>query len=337
MSIHIEVLGEPGADNATLVQIESGSSVKRLLFDCGARCLDSLGVSAIQSIDHLFFSHFHMDHVCGFDSFFRLNYNRSEKPVYIWGPPGTIDVIHHRLLGVTWNLHFDQPGEWVLNEISESTVRTVRFYTRDAFEEAAFEEVKSISGALLEDPDFSISAKLLDHGSIPSVAYRIDEPVRENIDPVKLSDLGLAPGPWIRELKESTDESGTILIDGKPWGITELRSQLLTPNDGGSAAYLTDFILTPGSPEWKLIAAWLEGVDVLICEAQFCDADLELAVKHSHMTAGRVARLAKDSGVGELLLQHVSRRYDAEGWAGMLGEGKAVFEKTSFPPHWEID
>ncbi|MHB0958850.1 MAG: hypothetical protein ACYC0X_15105 [Pirellulaceae bacterium] len=73
----------------------SGQSIGRLQFDCGEACLRDLGICDIQAIDDLFFSHFHIDHVAGFDSFLRSNYNRPEVPVRIWGLAGAAEVIQH--------------------------------------------------------------------------------------------------------------------------------------------------------------------------------------------------------------------------------------------------
>jgi phosphoribosyl 1,2-cyclic phosphodiesterase len=71
MSIKYEILGEPGRDNAMLATVNTGQSQHRLLFDCGEGCLHRVSRAEIQVIEVLFFSHFHIDHVAGFDSFFR--------------------------------------------------------------------------------------------------------------------------------------------------------------------------------------------------------------------------------------------------------------------------
>src|SRR5437763_14918027 len=104
MSLSFQVLGDAGRDNALLVLIDGGRSVSRLLFDCGEGCLDQAPFADTLAIDHLFFSHLHMDHVAGFDSFFRRTYNRTDRPNHVWGPPGTADILHHRFRGFLWNL-----------------------------------------------------------------------------------------------------------------------------------------------------------------------------------------------------------------------------------------
>lgn len=56
MAIHYQILGAEGADNVLYVEVDSGQAQSRLLFDCGARCLDALPVRTLQAIDHVFVS-----------------------------------------------------------------------------------------------------------------------------------------------------------------------------------------------------------------------------------------------------------------------------------------
>jgi ribonuclease Z len=83
MSLSFQVLGDAGRDNALLVSVDSGQAVSRLLFDCGDGCLWHLPFGDVQTIDHLCFSHQHMDHVGGFDTFFRCTFNRTTKENHI--------------------------------------------------------------------------------------------------------------------------------------------------------------------------------------------------------------------------------------------------------------
>ncbi|HRQ90597.1 MAG TPA: ribonuclease Z, partial [Bacteroidia bacterium] len=58
------------------------------------------------------------------------------------------------------------------------------------------------------------------------------------------------------------------------------------------------------------------------------------AARNAHMTADLVARLASDSDVGRLVLQHLSRRYGPETWAEMHREAKSIFPRTELPREW---
>jgi ribonuclease Z len=339
MAIEWQILGQAGADNALFVTIDTGQSRESLLFDCGEGCLRELRPSTIQSIEHLFFSHFHMDHVCGFDTFFRHNYNRPDSPVHVWGPPGTIDVMWHRFRGFIWNLHADQPGEWVVRELSGTQIETARFYTREAFAEKHPLPTQQLPSPVVHRASsWHAETRVLPHGSIPSLAYRIVEAPRKNIDPGALQRLGVTPGPWMKGLidPEVSSETEVPLANGTIT-LSELRSLLLTETPGESLAYLTDFRIEPGTEAWSELTSWLAGTTTLVCECQYRSEDAALARKNGHMSSDLVGRLAAEAGVGKLVLQHLSRRYSSADWQSIVEEAAAFFPATSVPPEWSFD
>lgn len=344
MAIEWQILGQAGADNALFVTIDTGQSRESLLFDCGESCLREIRTSSIQSIEHLFFSHFHMDHVCGFDTFFRHNYNRPDSPVHVWGPPGTIEILWHRFRGFRWNLHCDQPGEWVVREVSDTEVNTARFYTREAFAEKHPLPAQSLPSpiahhsASLRSASWHGETKLLPHGSIPSLSYRIVEVPRQNINPGALQEIDLVPGPWMKGLIDPEVPGETeILTAGGTLSLAELRNRLLTETPGESLAYLTDFRVEPGTREWDDLVSWLRGTTTMVCECQYRSDDAPLARKNGHMSADLVGRLAAEAKVGKLVLQHLSRRYSSADWSALVAETAALFPATTIPPEWTFD
>src|SRR6266545_5908384 len=82
MPLTYQVLGRPGTDNALFVKVDTGQSQTRLLFDCGDGCPHQVSPE-LREVDHLCFSHLHMDHVSGFDLFFRVNFDRTAKENHI--------------------------------------------------------------------------------------------------------------------------------------------------------------------------------------------------------------------------------------------------------------
>ncbi|MEM1294339.1 MAG: MBL fold metallo-hydrolase [Verrucomicrobiota bacterium] len=331
MSLHLQVLGNPGRDNALWVRVDTGQRIVSLLFDCGQGVLSRLGGSDVKEIDHLLFSHFHMDHIAGFDSFFRANFNRETKPIEIWGPARTIEIMQHRFRGFWWNLHADQAGIWDVNDVLPSRIERSRFRTAEAFAKPETSPPRPIvDGVILDDPDFTISAIQLKHHG-PSLGFLVREKARSNIDPDKLLATGLKPGPWVKSLKDGSNE---IEVDGKRLDAAKLRADLLVETEGESAAYLTDFLLD-NETRTKL-EAWLAGCETVICEAQYHHADLELALRNHHTTTKLVAGLAKASRIGQLTLFHLSQRYRPVEWLAMLKEAKAIFPNTDFPNHWKL-
>jgi len=332
VTIESQVLGEPGRDNAVFLVADSGQEIFRCLFDCGYACLDSLSVAEIQSLDMVCFSHFHMDHIAGFDSMFRHSFNRSDKPLKIVGPEETIRVVHHRLRGYTWNLVNDAKGSVEVWEFGGDRIRKAVFSTSSGFESIVQEDSMAIEeGVLFRNDQLMIKGIELDHGCV-SAGYVVKENEKQNIRVELLSNLGLRPGPWLNEVKNQI--SGNITIDGKEFSISELRSSLVEVSPGESFAYLTDFRAV--EKELERLANFVAGVDHLVCENNFGDSDGDLAVKSHHLTSSDVGRLAAMANIDRLTLFHISDRYTPGEWSEQLNQVQAIFPNTSFPETWII-
>jgi ribonuclease Z len=335
MAIQFDVLGKPLNDNALLVRIDSGQSIQRLLFDCGQSCLDDVDFAEIREIDHLFFSHLHMDHVSGFDHYFRCNYDRS-KTNHFWGPKGTAKILQNRFQGYLWNLHDDMTGSSLVWEIEDSSLSCTRYELSDAFSVSYPESELSLTqehrGIILNRPSYSVQALLLNHGTT-SIGYIVREKPRENIDMARLGELGLKPGPWLKKLKERQDLNDLIEADGKQYTLGQIATEVLKQTEGESIAYLSDFIVQ--GDEIDKLAAKIKGCRYLVCESQYLSEDKELAVKNNHMTAEWVAHLARAAAVEELVLIHLSSRYPYPFWHRVLGEVKSIFPGARFAKGWE--
>jgi ribonuclease Z len=332
MSLSFRVLGGAGQDNALLVVVDSGQAVSRLLFDCGQACLDTVAFTEARQIDHLFFSHLHIDHVAGFDAFFRCVYDRTDRPNHLWGPARTAEILQHRFQGFLWNLVGDQEVTWHVHDLQPGRVEDWRFELAEAFAQRHPDGERAWDRVVLEGLGYTIEALLMDHGT-PSVAYIVRETPRANVDPTRLAALGLRPGPWLQRVRgPRADEEEVVIVAGTSRRVRELQDALLVVTPGESVAYLTDFLLNEVAEE-RLVDS-LQGVGAVVCESQYRHADLELACRNRHMTATQVAQLARRAGVGRLVLFHLSDRYQPEGWRQLLAEAHAVFPNTDCPDHW---
>ena len=70
----------------------------------------------------------------------------------------------------------------------------------------------------------------------------------------------------------------------------------------------------------------LQGVNTLYHESTYGDDMLPNAEKYCHSTARQAAMVARDAGVGKLLLGHYSSRYEDENV--LLQQAKEIFENT---------
>lgn len=334
MAISFEVLGKPGQDNALYVKIDSGHSIERLLFDCGDQCLSDLPFGEIQQIDELFFSHLHMDHVAGFDQYFRCVFDRKSKRNRIWGPPETSRILQHRFRGYLWNLHPEMSGAWTVCDVESDDVHCSRFELSEAFERRHAEESRvAVDGWLCGSAHFNVHAVTMDHRT-PTLAYVVREKARRNINLQRLQQHGLKPGSWVRAVKDSIDGEGTVVVDGTARSINELQGLLMDVTPGDSVGYLTDFLLSDETLEHT--ASRFHDCHTIVCEAQYRGSDHEMAQRNFHMTTVLAARLARVAGAQKLVLFHLSSRYTPEIWIEMLQEARRIFPAAEFPPAWNL-
>lgn len=334
MSIEYSILGQPGRDNALLVNVDSGQKRHTLLFDCGDDCLRDREVREIQSIDAVFFSHFHIDHVAGFDSFLRCNFAREDQPVVVFGPRDTQRVISHRLQGVTWNLVSNAPGEFHVSSIDIEGIRTDAFLTREGFAQGHRIAEQPFHRTIVNNDDLEVEAMILDHGT-PTIGYLVREKPRSNVNTQALKTLGLTPGPWLKLVKDfSFPDDTEVEINSSNTRLGQIRKSLLVESAGASIAYLTDFSVDSAS-EQQLVE-WLAGCQTLVCENNFRNSDRHLAQASRHLVSADVARIAANAQVGELIVFHISDRYTRDEWREQLAEVRADFPNAKFSESWQI-
>lgn len=334
MSLSYQVLGAAGRDNALLVRINSGQAVEQLLFDCGDGCLSTLSLAEIRATDHLFFSHFHMDHVGGFDSYFRCQFNDEQRRHQIWGPPGSSRILQHRFQGFLWNLHDQMSGSWRVTEISPDSLATTRFELREAFEFAHTEGVRPSGDTILQGAGYTVNAMTMDHRT-PSIAYVVRELPRQNVDQKRMAAMGLRPGPWLKQIKDLAQLASQIEINGQSYSVDRLRSDLIVETPGDSVAYLTDFLLDESAIE--RLCEFLRGCRTIVCEGQYRHLDIELALKNFHMTTVQSATMARRVGAEDFVLFHLSERYTPKQWLEMLHEARQICPSAHYPDHWNLD
>lgn len=174
-------------------------------------------------------------------------------------------------------------------------------------------------GLIFEDDTRTVHCRRLAH-RIPSYGYRVSEkPKPGTFDVNAARALGIAPGPVYGQLKAG----GTVTLAD---GCVVSGAELVGPERPGRILCLCgDTAPTAATVE---LAA---GADLLVHEATFLTEQVDRAVISGHSTAADAARMAREAGVGTLILTHISPRYESDGASRLpelLAEAQAVFPST---------
>ncbi len=175
---------------------------------------------------------------------------------------------------------------------------------------------------LLADEELEILSIPLNHGPTPTTGFLIRELASgRRIDGEKARSLGIAHADMER-LRRGDDVQDDA---GHPVRNAEVT---LAPWKPRSYAYCTDTAYLPGLSE--IVA----GVDLLYHEATYAEADAHRAEARFHSTAQQAALVARDAGVGKLLIGHFSSRYET--LDSLLAEAREVFPKTELALEGEV-
>ncbi|SFJ23968.1 ribonuclease Z [Halobacillus dabanensis] len=177
------------------------------------------------------------------------------------------------------------------------------------------EEVEE--GELFEDEQFVVEAIKLEHG-LDSYGYILKEKDKlGELQPDKLKELGVKPGPIYQKIKS---QSRTQLEDGT---IIRRDDVIGPPKKGRKIAILGDTRYLPP------LAEVLQDFDVLVHEATFAGDEEEMAHDYYHSTIKQAAMLAKEANVGELILNHLSSRYQGDAVQQLSDEARTIFPNTT--------
>ena len=307
---------------------------RAFLFDLGD--IGPLSVREVLRVRDVFVSHAHMDHFAGFDRLLRLALGR-DLEVRLFGPPGLIERVGHKLQGYTWNLleGYAHALSFLVAELHPGGEgRQARFRLRDGFARSDEAAAALPGGVLFDEGNPRATAALLDHG-IPCLGFALEEKLHVNVRKNRLIELGLEKGPWLRELKElvlaGAPDDRPVTVRGQeaseqhfPLGF--LKERLLDVVPGDRIAYVTDVAWTEANVE--AIVALARGAEILFIEAAFLDRERDRAAARRHLTARQAGTLARLAGARRVVPFHFSPRHVAEETALYL-EVDAAFAGTA--------
>ncbi|MGA1875547.1 MAG: ribonuclease Z [bacterium] len=289
---------------------------RAILFDLGD--ITNLPPRKLLRITDVFISHTHMDHFYGFDYLLRLLLGR-ERHIRLYGPPGIIENVSGKLRGYTWNLvvNYENNLTFEVMEVHDDQLYRYIFSCREGFQPSQVLQYSLKEEFLLDTLDFQISFVCLDH-STPCLAYSLREKKHLNVNKVKLAEMGLPVGPWLKELKEAVragkPEDTTIGIPAGHTGMGMERQEplsrlktILEISKGQKIAYVVDCLYSSANRDKILSLA--EEADYFFCEAAFLEKDRDRAAQRHHLTAYQAGTLARQARVKRLIPFHFSPRY----------------------------
>jgi ribonuclease Z len=291
MSLAIRLLGTAASRPTVERNVASVAIVREgetLLIDCGEGTQRQMMRYGVSfGLADLFFTHFHADHVIGVIGLMRTM----------------------SLQGRTEPLRIWGP---------KGAARMLRRAEEFGMDRLSFpSEVTELeAGQRLERGDYDILPYAADHRGARSLGYALVEHERKGrFNPDLARSLGVPEGPLWGEIHRGR---AVTLADGR----------VIEPSVLVGAPRLGRHVVVTGDtrPCAETVEA-ARGADVLVHEATFGDEEAARAVETGHSTAREAAIVARDAGVGTLLLTHLSARYSRD--ASELGrEARECFERT---------
>ncbi|MDD7983715.1 ribonuclease Z [Lentisphaera marina] len=264
------------------------------LFDCGEGTQQRLLRSSLSlpKLNKIFITHMHGDHCYGL---FGLLTSRGlmsggEEAVHIYGPKGIKEMIQ--------------------TVLKLSYVNLSAPLTFTEFDEA---------GELFSDDEFIVYNVRLSH-DVPSWGYVVKEKDRPgSFDSAKAIKDGIKPGPIYSKLKNS---EMVTLDDGREVNGMDYVGE----TQPGRVA-----LIGGDNDRPQLFGDYLKAAAVMIHEATHTEEAMAgLSFKSRHSTAKRVAKIAEENAVKNLILTHFSPRFITKPRKGMKCVNEIEDEASEF-------
>ena len=245
----------------------------RFMIDCGEGTQRQLLASGLgfRRLEHILLTHPHLDHLLGLGGMLStLGQWETLDGVSIYGGKSTLDKVEDLIYRVVF---------------------------RGGRPPIRIDFVELKPGVILEGDDFDVLAFPVRHRGPDCYGFAFQEHSRRPFLNDKATALGVPPGPERRSLVQG---QAITLVDGR----------VVQPSDVlGELRQGARLVMTGDIGETVSILPIVENATALVTEATYSDTDGDMAREHGHLSAGQAARLARDAGVKQLILNHISGRH----------------------------
>ena len=261
----------------------------RFLIDCGEGTQRQILQSGIgfKRLNRMLITHAHLDHILGLAGLVST-FTRWEAIdfIEIYAAKSALERIHDLVYGIV--LRGAKPP------------MPIRFIPIQA-------------GLLFDEKDFTVTAFPVHHRGADCFGFAFEEKSRRPFLNEKADALGVPFGPERSRLVKGeavTLTNGIVIAPEQVMGELQIGTKFIFIGDAGRTKDLVEVC---------------READGLVIESTYIEQEAEIAKQFGHLTAKQAATLARQAGVKNLFLTHISRRYRER---DVRDEAKTVFPTT---------